>query len=191
MAPPTVGRPGEDVADEGALPGTGHQGFPGEPGHRVLRDRRIRVEEGEHAVPITAAQVRGADRRQPAWRPAPNGARRGGLAAARACSRRERPRRLALASSTHVIFVGQAGASREVKGLMPEEFRAVAQGFAALDKAVMLRTGQATERSETTVSKVPDVILSDHEWDLLAEAIKRERADRAEAAAQRLLGGGT
>ena len=98
---------------------------------------------------------------------------------------------LALASSTHVIFVGQAGTSREVKGLMPEEFRAVAQGFAALDKALMLRTGQATERSETTVSKGPDVILSDHEWDLLAEAIKRERADRAEAAAQRLLTGGT
>jgi hypothetical protein len=43
---------------------------------------------------------------------------------------------------------GQAGASREVKGLMPEEFRAVAQGFAALDKALMLRTGQATERYE-------------------------------------------
>jgi hypothetical protein len=70
---------------------------------------------------------------------------------------------LALASSTHVIFVGQAGASREVKGLMPEEFRAVAQGFAALDKAIMLRTGQATERSEATVSKVPDAILRDHE----------------------------
>ncbi len=98
---------------------------------------------------------------------------------------------LALASSTHVIFVGQAGTSREVKGLMPEEFRAVAQGFAALDKAIMLRTGQATERSEATVTKVPDVILPDHEWDLLAEAIKRERADRAEAAAQRLLTGGT
>jgi hypothetical protein len=74
---------------------------------------------------------------------------------------------------------------------MPEEFRAVAQGLAALDKALMLRTGQATERSETTVSKVPDVILPDHERDLLAEAIKRERADRAEAAAQRLLTGGT
>ena len=98
---------------------------------------------------------------------------------------------LALASSTHVIFVGQAGTSREVKGLMPEEFRAVAQGFAALDKAIMLRTGQATERSEATVTKVPDVILSDDEWDLLAEAIKRELADRAEAAAQRLLTGGT
>jgi hypothetical protein len=98
---------------------------------------------------------------------------------------------LALASSTHDIFVGQAGISRGVKGLMPEEFRAVAQGFAALDKALMLRTGQATERSEATVSKVPDVILPDHEWDLLAEAIKRERADRAEAAAPRLLGGGT
>jgi hypothetical protein len=97
---------------------------------------------------------------------------------------------IALASSTHNVFVGQAGTSREVKGLMPEEFRAVAQGFAALDKALMLRTGQATERSETTVSKVPDVILPDHEWDLLAEAIKRERADR-EAAAPRLLGGGT
>jgi hypothetical protein len=96
---------------------------------------------------------------------------------------------LALASSTHVIFVGQAGASREVKGLMPEEFRAVAQGFAALDKAIMLRSGQATERSETTVSKVPDVILPDHEWDLLAEAIKRELADRAEAAARQLLDG--
>jgi hypothetical protein len=98
---------------------------------------------------------------------------------------------LALASSTHVIFVGQAGTSREVKGLMPEEFRAVAQGFAALDKALMLRLGQATERSEATVSKGPDVILSDDEWDLLAEAIKRELADRAEAAAQRLLTGGT
>jgi hypothetical protein len=98
---------------------------------------------------------------------------------------------LALASSTHVIFVGQAGTSREVKGLMPEEFRAVAQGFAALDKALMLRLGQATERSEATVSKVPTVTLPDHEWDLLAEAIKRERADRAEAAAQRLLTGGT
>jgi hypothetical protein len=55
----------------------------------------------------------------------------------------------------------------------------------------MLRPGQATEQSETTVSKGPDVILSDHEWDLLAEAIKREQADRAEAAAQRLLTGGT
>ena len=98
---------------------------------------------------------------------------------------------LALASSTHVIFVGQAGTSREVKGLMPEEFRAVAQGFAALDKALMLRLGQATERSEATVSKGPDVILSDDGWDLLAEAIKRELADRAEAAAQRLLTGGT
>jgi hypothetical protein len=97
----------------------------------------------------------------------------------------------ALASSTHDIFVGQAGLPREVKGSMPEEFRAVAQGFAALDRALMLRTGQATERSEATVSKVPDVILPDHEWDLLAEAIKRELADRAEAAAQRLLGGGT
>jgi hypothetical protein len=98
---------------------------------------------------------------------------------------------LALASSTHVIFVGQGGTSHEVKGLMPEEFRAVAQGFAALDKALMLRLGQATERSEATVSKVPDVILSDDEWDLLAEAIKRELADRAEAAAQGLLTGGT
>jgi hypothetical protein len=37
----------------------------------------------------------------------------------------------------------------------------------------------------------PEIILPDHEWDLLAEAIKRERADRAEAAAQRLLTGGT
>jgi hypothetical protein len=36
-----------------------------------------------------------------------------------------------------------------------------------------------------------DLILPDGEWDLLAEAIKRERADRAEAAAQRLLTGGT
>ena len=98
---------------------------------------------------------------------------------------------LALASSTHVIFVGQAAEGREVEGLMPDEFRAVAQGFAALDKALMLRLGQATERSEATVSKGPDVILSDDEWDLLAEAIKRERADRAEAAAQRLLTGGT
>jgi len=91
---------------------------------------------------------------------------------------------LALASSTHVIFVGQAGTSREVKGLMPEEFRAVAQGFAALDKTLMLRTGQATERSEATVTKVPVVTLPDHEWDLLAEAIHRELADRAEAAAE-------
>jgi len=91
---------------------------------------------------------------------------------------------LALASSTHVIFVGQAGLPREVKGLMPEEFRAVAQGFAALDKALMLRTGQAIERSEATVSKVTTVILSDQEWDLLAEAIHRELADRAEAAAE-------
>jgi hypothetical protein len=33
---------------------------------------------------------------------------------------------LALASSTHNVFVGQAGTSHEVKGLMPEEFRAVA-----------------------------------------------------------------
>ena len=74
--------------------------------------------------------------------------------------------------------MGQAGLAHEVKGLMPEEFRAVAQGFAALDKAIMLRTGQATERSEISVSKVPDVILPDHEWDLLAEAIKREQ-DRA------------
>jgi hypothetical protein len=98
---------------------------------------------------------------------------------------------LALASSTRVIYVGQAGEAREVKGLTPEEFRAVAQGFAALDKTLMLRTGQATERSEATVSKGPDVILSDDEWDLLAEAIKRELADRAEAAAQRLLTGGT
>jgi hypothetical protein len=40
-------------------------------------------------------------------------------------------------------------------------------------------------------SKGPDVILSDREWDLLAEAIRRELADRAEAAAQRLLSGGT
>jgi len=91
--------------------------------------------------------------------------------------------------------VGQAGTGHEVKGLMPDEFRAVAQGFAALDKALMLRTGQATERSETTVSKVPDVILADHEWDLLAEAIQRELDDRAEAAAEaetpRLLGEGT
>src|ERR1017187_8516300 len=71
---------------------------------------------------------------------------------------------LALASSKHTVFVGQAGTPREVKGLTPEEFRAVAQGFAALDKVLMLRLGQATEPSEATVSKVPDVILSDDEW---------------------------
>jgi hypothetical protein len=33
---------------------------------------------------------------------------------------------LALASSTHTVFVGQAAEGREVKGLMPDEFRAVA-----------------------------------------------------------------
>ena len=89
---------------------------------------------------------------------------------------------LRLASSTHTVYVGQAAEGREVKGLMPEEFRAVAQGFAALDKTIMLRTGQATTRSEATVSTVPDIILPDHEWDLLLDAIKRERAEREAAA---------
>jgi hypothetical protein len=47
---------------------------------------------------------------------------------------------LALASSTRTIYVGQAGEAHQVTGLTPEEFRAVAQGFAALDKTLMLRT---------------------------------------------------
>jgi hypothetical protein len=98
---------------------------------------------------------------------------------------------LAMASSTHVIYVGQAGRKVTITGLLPEEYRAVASGVAAIHKATRLESGQATERSEATVSKGPDVILTDDEWDLLAEAIKRELADRAEAAAQRLLTGET
>jgi hypothetical protein len=75
---------------------------------------------------------------------------------------------------------------------MPEEFRAVAQGFAALDKVLMLRTGQATERSETTMSKVPDVILTDGQWTLLEDALREELERRRSGdTGQRLLTGGT
>jgi hypothetical protein len=43
-----------------------------------------------------------------------------------------------------------------------------------LDKALMLRTGQATERSEATVSKGPDVILSDGQWTVLEDALRED-----------------
>jgi hypothetical protein len=97
---------------------------------------------------------------------------------------------LALASSTHVIFVGQAGLPVTITGLLPEEYRAVASGVAAIHKATRLESGQATERSEATVSKGPDVILSDGQWTVLEEALREELERRHSGdTGQRLLRG--
>jgi hypothetical protein len=94
-----------------------------------------------------------------------------------------------MASSTHVIFVGQPGLPVTITGLLPEEYRAVASGVAAIHKATRLESGRATERSEATVSKGPDVILTDGQWTLLEEALREELERRSGDTGQRLLRG--
>ena len=96
-----------------------------------------------------------------------------------------------MAQGTHVIFVGQAGLPVTITGLLPEEYRAVASGVAAIHKATRLESGQATERSEA-VSKVPDVTLTDGQWTLLEDALRKELERRRSGdTGQRLLTGGT